>query len=446
VTRAEVVIVGAGISGLACATELAANGVDDVLVLEAAGRAGGAAETVRRGEYVVERGPNTVRGNEALARLAQHAGLALVPAKRAAPSLVANGAVVPVPPPLGTLLRPSFLPWSAWGALLAEPLRRARPGPRTVRALVEERFGSAVAARFADVMTLGVFGASADQVGFEAAFPELADDLAAAGGRFSALALKRLLGRRSAPTRMGVVSTAHGLGGLCERLGERLGARLRLAAPVVRARGKRGDFELELGGAAPGRMACRELVLAVPPAASARVLELPGAAALLDAYRFVPQTLVAFALEEPACAARWTGLGFLVPPRECLPLIGCLFPSNLFEGRAPHGALLLAVFAARSLVEASDAALARELAPVLKRLLGAAREPVQLDVARYPLGIPLYDVEHRERTRALRAQLADAGGPLLCGIGYDGAGFAASAASGIAAARRLLDARGVARQ
>jgi protoporphyrinogen oxidase len=97
------------------------------------------------------------------------------------------------------------------------------------------------------------------------------------------------------------------------------------------------------------------------------------------------------------------------------------------------------VFAGRALGEASDAALARELAPVLKRLLGAAREPVLVDVARHPHGIPLYDVEHRERTRALRASVAEADGPILCGVGYDGVAFAAAAASGAAAARRVLE-------
>src|SRR5258706_315548 len=95
------------------------------------------------------------------------------------------------------------------------------------------------------------------------------------------------------------------------------------------------------------------------------------------------------------------------------------------------------VFPTPSLPAASAAALARELAPVLKRLLGAVREPLLLDVARYPEGIPLYDVDHAERTRALRTALRDAGGPTPCGAGYVGVAFSAAAASGVAAAREL---------
>ena len=62
-----------------------------------------------------------------------------------------------------------------------------------------------------------------------------------------------------------------------------------------------------------------------------------------------------------------------------------------------------------------------------------------LDVARYPEGIPLYDVDHPERTRALRSALREAGGPTLCGVGYDGVAFAAAAASGVETAQALAE-------
>jgi oxygen-dependent protoporphyrinogen oxidase len=430
------VVVGAGISGLACATELVARGCGDLVVLEAAPRAGGPAETVRIGEYLVERGPMTVRANPALLESIERAGLTPVPARRAAPAFVSNGAIVSLPPTLGALLGGSVLPWSALLSSLAEPFRPVYPGPRTVRELVEQRLGAGAAERLADLMTLGVYGTTADNVGFESAFPDRAAALERAGGRLSGMLLRGLFAR-SEVTRFGVVSTELGLGGLCDRLAARLGPRLRTSTRLVRARRNGTGFELELASGAETKLSCRRLVLALPPAAAARVLDVSRVTALLDQYRAVPQVLAAFALEEPACAERWTGLGFLVPPREGLPLLGCLFPANLFPGRAPKGSLLLAVFTARPLHAASDAALARELAPVLKRLLGAAREPVLLDVARYPEGIPLYDVGHAERTRALRAALRDSGGPTLCGVGYDGVAFGAAAASGVAAARAL---------
>ena len=435
-SEAGTVVVGAGIAGLACATELLANGCDDLVVLEAAPRAGGPAETLRSGAWLVERGPNTVRANPELLALFERAGLAPIEARRAAPAFVSRGAIVPLPPSLGAIARGEVLPWSALLALLAEPFRPVRRGPRTVRQLVEERLGAGAADALADLATLGVYGATANQIGFESAFPALAESLARAGGRFSLLLGQRLVARGGEPRRP-LVSSELGLGGLCERLAGRLGARLRLGTPVAGARRAGSGFELELGGPGETKLRCRALVLALPPAAAAPLVDEPHAAALLAQYGAVPQLLAAFALEDRACAERFPGLGFLVPPREQLPLLGCLFPSNLFPGRAPQGALLLSVFAARALHGESDATLARELAPLLQRLLGAAREPELIDVARHAEGIPLYDVGHAERTRALRAALARSGGPTLCGVGYDGVAFASAAASGVRAARLM---------
>src|SRR5262249_51202274 len=150
----------------ACATELAQQGRDDFLVLEAAPRAGGPAETIRVGEYLVERGPNTVRANDSLLALIERAKLAPVEARRAPPAFVANGKVVVLPPGLRALLSGQVLPLGALVGLLAEPLRPVRRGPRTVRELVAERLGSSAAERLADLMTLGVYGTSADRVGF----------------------------------------------------------------------------------------------------------------------------------------------------------------------------------------------------------------------------------------------------------------------------------------
>ena len=56
----KVVIVGAGISGLACAYRLKQLGIP-CLVLEAEGRPGGVISTVRRDGYLFELGPHCPR-------------------------------------------------------------------------------------------------------------------------------------------------------------------------------------------------------------------------------------------------------------------------------------------------------------------------------------------------------------------------------------------------
>jgi oxygen-dependent protoporphyrinogen oxidase len=364
-----------------------------VLVLEAQARVGGPAETRRVGEFMLERGPNTVRATPELEKLIRRTGLEVLPARRGAPYLVSNGELLRLPPPPRNLLRGDPIPLRGWLELLGEPFRAQQPGPRSVEEFVRQRLGPTLAERLADVMTLGVFGTTADRVGFESAFPALADRLQRSRSLTRMLAGAIFQRREKTPGKQGLISTPEGLAVIPQRVAERLGERIHLDAPVRHVVQRDGGFELSVGASGETKVASRHLVLAVPPAA---------------------------------------------PSRERLPLMGCLFPSALFPGRAPEGHLLLTVFVGPALRDAAETTLADELAPLLERLLGATRAPTLLDVARYPLGITLYDRRHRDRTRVLRQHLDDAGGPLLAGAAFDGVAFGAAAASGIRAARQLL--------
>lgn len=433
-TETEVAVVGAGIAGLACATELAERGVD-VVALEARERPGGPVDSVRAGDFLVERGPSTVRGTAELDALARRAGVALIRGRGLAPSLVCDGELLSMPPPLGALLRGRPLPLSALTAAVGEPLRGAAPGPKTVHAFVAERLGRTLADRLADVLTLGVYGTPATEVGFEAAFPDLARELGR--GSLARLALGRLLRRGGTEPRRGLVSTARGLGALVDGLAASAGPRLRLAAPVRRiSRHPGGGYQLALPG---DTIRCRSLVVTAGPRELARLVDSAAVARVTAGYRPTPQTLASFALEDAACRDRWQTFGFLVPTRERLPLIGCLVPSAVFPDRAPAGAMLLTAFTAPELRDAPDAEIAATLAPLLQRLLGARAAPTLLDVARHPAGIWLYDRRHPHRTAVLRGRLAAELGPgvHLAGAAYTGVAFGSAAAAGLRAAEAL---------
>jgi oxygen-dependent protoporphyrinogen oxidase len=436
--NADVVVVGAGIAGLAAATELLDAG-RDVVVLEAAGRVGGAAESVRRDGLLFERGALTVRATAELERLAALAGVELIRARRAAPYLCVDGRLVRLPPSLTDLARGRPLPIPALLGLFAEPLRpRYRAGAHSVEDVVRARLGRAAAERVADAFTLGIYGAPASEVGFEAAFPALAADLAR-HGTFARAALARVMARsRTSPSAAsGLVSTAAGIDALPRALAARLGDRVRLRSSVVQIEPRSDALEIRT---APGEgvVRARRAILAVPPSSATKLVVDPHASRLLGEFRSIPQSLAILAFEERGLAERWPGFGFLVPMRERLPVLGALFVSELFPGRAPPGTLVASAFLGPALRDEPDAAVEREVAPLLQRLLRSARPPALVEVARHPSGIPLYDPGHPARIAALRQRLAALSGLALAGYGYDGVAFGAAAASGVAAARAIL--------
>jgi oxygen-dependent protoporphyrinogen oxidase len=441
-TESEVIVIGAGVAGLACATELA-DQKRDVLVLEATERVGGPVETRIDGEIVQERGPQTVRSTPELEVLFARVGLQPLPAQRRAPYVLRDGRLIRVPPPLGDLLRGSLVPpLTLLGAPILEPFRRHRRGPHTVREFVEERFGPRVAEAMADLLTLGVYSQPADRIGFESAYPALADDLDRYGSLVRTMLARRF--RRSSgprPTTAGVISAEGGLGALMQALGSKLGERVQLATPALGVERTQTGFRVQTGRPHESTLESRHVVLAVPPTQAARLVGEGPIARLLERTEMAPQTLTHFAVKDAAAVERWQTLGFLVPAREKLPLIGCLFPSSLFPGRAPPDVLLLTVFVGPALRDESDATLAQEVGGLLTRLLGTARAPELLDVGRYPVGIPVYDRRHRDRTRALRRHLTEERGPLIAGAGYDGVGLGSAAASGLRAAEEILSRR-----
>src|SRR2546422_10523689 len=70
----EVLIIGAGISGLACAWRLKKLGIDTEIV-EAATRAGGVIRTENINGYQIEWGPNSIQPAPAALKLIDEAGL-----------------------------------------------------------------------------------------------------------------------------------------------------------------------------------------------------------------------------------------------------------------------------------------------------------------------------------------------------------------------------------
>ncbi|WP_225647360.1 flavin monoamine oxidase family protein [Streptomyces solaniscabiei] len=88
----DVVVIGAGMAGLMAATTLA--GETDVVVLEAADRAGGRVETVRKGDYWINVGTQFTEGTGPLIDALHHHGIEMGSLAGKGVALALNGGVV----------------------------------------------------------------------------------------------------------------------------------------------------------------------------------------------------------------------------------------------------------------------------------------------------------------------------------------------------------------
>jgi len=242
----------------------------------------------------------------------------------------------------------------------------------------------------------------------------------------------------------GLLAFRGGMQQLIERLARELGEAVRSGQPVVRltrladpsaarARDEHGDGERDArDGATRWRLETRDgaaytarrVVLATPAWTSARLLA-PIDATLareLAAIEAANVAVVGIGVRREQIRGDIDGLGFLVPSREGTPLLGVLYESALFPGRAPDGHVLLRAMVGGERVELSDDARAVAKLAWLEtcRVLRIDGAPRLLRAFLHRPGIPQYRPGHAARLARVEERLKALSGLDLAGWCYRG--------------------------
>lgn len=131
--------------------------------------------------------------------------------------------------------------------------------------------------------------------------------------------------------------------------------------------------------------------------------------------------------------SKWDGFrpdafGGLVPSLEKRNILGILFPSSIFEGRAPEGGALFSVFMGGirrpDLYKKTDAEITGIVLKEVADLMGSAAKPDLLRIFRYRNAIPQYERSTGERLEAIRKIESIYPGLYLAGNIRDGIGMA----------------------
>jgi len=443
------VVVGAGIAGLAAALELQEK-VREVFVVDAGDRPGGVMRTDHVAGYVIERGPNTIQVKAPMLRLLERLGLrdALLAAQPASRLrfIYRDGNLLPVPlSPLG-FARTRLLSARGKLRLLTEPLRFRRDATgESVAAFAGRRFGDEAVAKLIGPFLTGVYAGDENVLGAEAVFGSLVELERRFGSVAIGLAASAFARRRERGL-AGTFSALQGLGPFARRLAERL-----IEPPALGARvGEiaRDGVRWRVTVSSPGGesvMHTPRVVVATGAGEAAALLRgaSPELAEALLGIPYAPIVGIPVGVDPARVTRKIAGFGFLVPRDQDLCLLGCLFMSRLFPGRAPAGRELLHCMLGGRLhpevIDLSDDVLHKRVHADLERTLGLREAPQLLAVTRWPRAIPQPDGEHPRRMAGIRQQLSQLPGLELAGAYVGGVSVADSLASGIAAAQRLTE-------
>ncbi|MBF5045748.1 protoporphyrinogen oxidase [Aggregicoccus sp. 17bor-14] len=437
----RVVIIGGGISGLALAHGLRAAGAQ-VQVLEAGERLGGNIRTRAHEGFLTEDGPNSFLDKEpALRELIDALGLGArlrtaSPAARAR-FLYTRGRLRALPASPPAFLTSDVLPLGARLRVLGEPFtRRAKGGPEQDESLGDfgrRHLGRTATRVLLGGMQAGIFAGDLEALSVAAVFPKMAaldrEHRSLVLGALRTRRLQRALpgGAGTTPLSGAMCTFEGGLQTLVDALAAVLAPCVRLGARVESLAREGGGWRVQL---ADGEVVQAERVVLCVPAPAAAALLRPLDAALaepLEAIPYAPVGVVHLGFA-PGALAQPEGFGFLVPPEEGRPLLGCIHVSTVFPFRAPAGQVLLTCLLGgvghpqvAQLPEEALVGLARE---ELQRLAGITAAPALQQVVRWPRAIPQYNVGHLARVARLEGALARWPGLRVSGNAVRGVGLA----------------------
>ena len=449
-----VVVVGAGITGLAAAWELLQHTGLRVIVLEASSQPGGKLRTAEIAGHRIDVGAESMlaRRPEAV-QLFREAGLSagIVHPRPVPAAIYSRGGLHPLPP--RTLMGIPSDPASAAGVLTPEEVARARaerpgiPDERDVSVgdLVAQRLGDAVVDRLVEPLLAGVYAGHARDISLRAAVPGLWA-AARSGGSITAVAAAVPSSPDAGPVFAGSVG---GLGELAARLAaalERRGVEIRTGSTVRELMRTPTGWRLHTGPTTDVTVTDADgLVLAVPAAPTSRLLRSHArvAAQGLADIEYASVAIVTMALPR-AAAAHLVGSGFLVPPLERLSIKAATFSSTKWEwvDALDADTVLLRASLGRAgetaVLQRDDADLADLALADLRRVLGPGLpDPLDTHVQRWGGGLPQYAVGHLDRVAAIVADIAGLPALGVAGAAYHGVGIPACVVSGRSAARQV---------
>lgn len=438
----HVLVVGAGISGLAAATFLRHRG-HTVGVLEAGPAPGGNVRTTRERGYVLDHAANGWLDSEpAMGRLLALVGLdgATVPAADTYGTrwIYADAQLHPAPMSPPQMLRTGLIGWAAKLRLLLEPFIGRGPAGETVGEFVRRRLGPAFVDRMVGPMVAGIYAADPDALSLEAAFPRMAE----LEREHRSLFLAMLALRRGGAPRGHLETLPSGAGAVTEALAAGLGASVRCGVEVQAVESRHGGWVVHTpDGAQP----CDAVVLACPAHAQARLIRgvASEAAAALDEIPYAPASVVVAGWADGTFARAPEGFGVLMARDARIDgadgVLGTVFSSSVFPDQAPAGHHLSRTILGGAIhpevAALDDQRLLHKTRTALQAFLGRMDgEFDMVRVFRHPRGIPQYARGHRARVTKVRAAQARHRGLVFAGNHLEGIGVKDCARAGESAA------------
>ncbi|HIJ79456.1 MAG: protoporphyrinogen oxidase [Desulfobulbaceae bacterium] len=421
----DVIIVGAGLSGLSTAHFLRKIAPHlKVILLEGSNRPGGAVKSMQQDGYLAEWGPHGFLDNNAASReLLADTGLDRLAQKAPLGNFVRyvchHGKLTQLPQKPPTLLSTPLLSPLGKLRLLGDLLKKPILQDQTIGDWAAYRFGREVLP-LVDAAVTGTFAGDYQRLSIDAVMPGVRLLEKENGSVLRGLLRKKKKKTTGpGPTLPAMTSFPNGMEQLITTLAEP--ADISYGAKVDTISNQGGNWQAQT---AAGRLEAKTLVIALPINHS---LQLLG--------RFAPPTaaiptarIATVAMGFDAAQARIPyGFGYLAPERENRFTLGALFSTHMFPGRAPKGRVMLeALVGGRrhpERLEHDDDQLVDLIYNDLSQLIPLPERPCFTKVMRTSHAIPQLEMSYPALLKWRHRVETENSGLSICGFGWEGIGM-----------------------
>jgi oxygen-dependent protoporphyrinogen oxidase len=446
----RVVVVGGGISGLTVAHALMNKPALEVMVLEADSRPGGKIWSERVNGFLCEKGPNGFLDNrpktlELCSKLKIEPLRANERAKKR--YILTNGTLKPIPESPPAFFRSNVLSIAGRLRVLYEPFAPKGPEDETVAEFIKRRLGKEALEMLIDPMVSGIFAGDPYRLSIKSCFPRIKALEHEYGSLIRALIKirRQRTGGVSVAPKGTLTSFPAGIQTITDALAHVLRDHLRTGIRVDGVERLNRRYHLHTS---TGPIEADIVVLACPAHESARILTGfdDPLSKELSAIPYPPIVVVCFGLRREMVEHSLDGFGFLIPHKDKRRILGTLWDSSIFPGRAPEGYVLLRTMAGGSrlpeIAMLDDEGIVKTVFDEIRQVLGLRGEPEMIRLYRWEKAIPQYEMGHQERLRRIEERLRAHPGLYLTGNAYRGIGMNDCIENGIGVAGEILDETG----
>jgi oxygen-dependent protoporphyrinogen oxidase len=191
------------------------------------------------------------------------------------------------------------------------------------------------------------------------------------------------------------------------------------------------------------------VVVAVPAHQAAGMIEglAPRAARSLEQIEFANVVVVCHMYDADTLGIKLDGFGHLIPRRDGIRALGCLWTSCIFPGQALDGKVLLrTIFGGThdpTVVDLPDEQLVRLVVESTAATLGISTKPHLTRIYRHRQGIPQYTLGHRQRVAEVDRLGDEMPNLAFVGASYRGASLNRCIRDAYTIAPRVLEPFGV---